>query len=470
MLEDHPVNQTRSETVEDLRHRVAGLVASGELTSVGIGASDFSGIYRGKNIPASVFLEAVSSPIRIADMFFALDPGEGVTVNGPPEGWWPLSDRGFREMLCMTVPESFRLVPWRRGWGLALCDFVFSDGTTVGAAPRQVLRRIVERAAGIGLVAKVGYELEFIVFTETDESLRAKGYRDLQTLAGHAQTWGMVRSGVEDVFLAVLRDGLSGFGIPVEAWSVEGAQGQYEINVPYSEAMEAADRAFLHRFAVKELAARNHLLATFMARVPGSRYGSSFHLHQSLWDGAGTNAMHDPACADGLSDTARHFIAGQLACQYELACLFAPTVNSYKRLLPGMSAGANATWGIENWSAALRVLTSPAQAARVELRTPGADANPYLAIAAGIAAGLYGIEHKLDPPPPIRGDATQVPGAAEMPRSLGEAIVALRESAMAREYFGDEFVDVFVATRQAELDAFQQTVTDWEAARYLVSL
>src|SRR5438309_826902 len=178
--------------LQELERNVSTLIESGELTSVGVGASDYSGIFRGKNLPASVFVERIHTPMNIADMFFALDPADGVAVSGPDHGWWPISDRGFREMRCVTVPDSFRLVPWRPGSGVVLCDFAFNDGTAVSAAPRQVLKRVIERASGMGLVPKVGYELEFIVFRETEQSLEAKSYRGLQPLPAHNQVWGMV--------------------------------------------------------------------------------------------------------------------------------------------------------------------------------------------------------------------------------------------------------------------------------------
>jgi glutamine synthetase len=251
---------------------------------------------------------------------------------------------------------------------------------------------------------------------------------------------------------------------------VEGGAGQYEINVPYAGALEAADRAFLHRFAIKELVESDGSLATFMARPPGAAYGSSMHLHASLWGEDGTNAMSDPEGELKLSTTARRFIAGQLDAQHELTALIAPNVNSYKRLLPGMSSGATATWALENWSAAVRVISTTPASTRVEFRTPGADANPYLAIAAALAAGLSGIERELEPPPVATGLADEQDGARRVPASLWDAVGALEKSAIARDHLGDDFVEIYLATRRGELAAFQSAVTDWEAERYLLAL
>ena len=463
------IGDVAPDTLESLRERLSALVAAGDVDTVGIGGSDFTGIFRGKHVPAATFLAQVESPTSIGDMLFSLDPADGVVEEGPETGWWPISDRGLREMACLPAPETFRVVPWRDRTAIVLCDFAFSDGQPVESAPRCVLRRVIERARRMGFEPMTGYELEFYLYRETAVSARAKRFQDLEPF-GRRHAWSMLGAGVGDAVLRRLRDGLRDFGIPVEAWTVEGGAGQYEINVAYSGALEAADRAFLHRFAIKEMAEAQGLLATFMARPPGSIYGSSLHLHHSLWRENGENAMHDPAGELSLSAAARAFIAGQLDCQYELTALMAPHVNSYKRLLPGMSAGANATWGRENWSTAVRVMSSSPAATRAEIRTPGADANPYLAIAASLAAGLSGIERGLEPPPMTPGIGDEAAGARAVPRSLEEAIGALSASAVAREYLGGEFVDVYVATRRGELDAFQRAVTDWEAERYMVAL
>jgi glutamine synthetase len=459
-----------TDNLEALCANIDSLVAEGRLDTVGVAGGDFNGILRGKYMPTTKFLAEAASPMALGDMVFVLDPSEGVVVDGPEEGWWPVSDRGFKEMRCLPIPESFRLVPWRDRTALILADYEFNDGKPVDAAPRRVLQRVVERARSLGFEPMTGYELEFFVFRETASSAAAKGYRDLEPGASRQQAWSMFQDAQDEHLIRHLQRGLESFGVPIETWLVEGAHGQYELNVPYADTMCSADRALLHRFAVKELAEREGLLATFMARPPGTAYGSSMHLHHSLRREDGTNAFSDPSAPAALSALARHFIAGQLALQRELSCLYAPNVNSYKRLLPGLSSGPIATWGFENWSTAVRVISSSPAATRVEFRTAGADANPYLAIAASLAAGLYGIEQRLEPPPATEGLADDVVDAPRVPRTLEEAMGALDGSAVARRLFGDHFVDVYLATRRGELDAFQHTVTDWEAARYLRAL
>jgi glutamine synthetase len=457
------------DTLAALRSGIDTLIREDKLDTVGVGAGDFNGIVRGKYLPAAKFAAEIASPMAMGDMVFALDPADGVIVDGPSEGWWPVSDRGFKEMRCVPIPASFRLVPWRDRTALVLADFEFNDGAPVAAAPRRVLQRVVDRARSLGLEPMTGYELEFFVFRETGETAAAKRYHELEPCASRQQGWSLLQDAQDEGLLRLLRRGLEDFGVPVETWLVEGAHGQYELNVPYADAMCSADRALLHRFAIKELAERDGLLATFMARPPGAAYGSSMHLHHSLRREDGSNAFYDASAPNALSDLARHFIAGQLACQRELACLFAPNVNSYKRLVPGMSSGPTATWGVENWSTAVRVISASPAATRVEFRTAGADADPYLAMAASLAAGLYGIERRLEPPAVTEGLADEI-DAPRVPGSLDEAIRALDASAVGRELFGSHFVDVYLATRRAELEAFQHVVTDWEAERYMRAL
>ena len=466
MSVSHSEAANQGGALEALRTKVRKLIAEDRLDTVGVCAGDFNGILRGKYLPADAFVERIENPVMVSDMLFAFDPIDGVCDQGPDGFWWPLSERGLKEMRCAPVPSSFRLVPWRDRTALVLGSFSFNDRSPVVAEPRRVLQRVVDRARASGFEPRVGYELEFYAFQETAESMREKGYRDLSTLAPR-QAWSMSGTAAQERLLRALRAGLTDFGIPVEAWTVEGGRGQYEINVPYCDALEAADRALLHRFAVKEIADGLGLTVTFMARPPGSAYGSSLHLHHSLWGRDGRNAMSDAGAEHGLSDVARSFVAGQLEAQSELISMLAPFVNSYKRLLRGMSSGASRTWGVENWSAAIRVINASPEKTRAEMRTAGADANPYLAIAATLAAGMSGVERKLTLTAPTTGLAENDAAVEYVPGSLEAGLRGLGTSEVARDFFGAEFVEVYAATRRAELDAFQAVVTDWEADRYL---
>jgi glutamine synthetase len=450
----------------DLGRRAAELLTRGELDTVVLATGDFNGVLRGKFLAADEFARDPLHPATIGDMVFVFDPADGVPLDGPEQGWWPFGAEGFRDLRMLPDPATFRLVPWAQRTGLVLCDFEHSDGATLEVDPRSVLRRVLDRAAAAGFAVEVGYELEFYVLLETAASLRAKRWQDLDYRAVRPFAWAIERGLSDEGLIRALRTGLEAFGLPVESWTSEGGAGQQELNCPHTDAMTAADRALLHRFAVRSIAEREGELATFMARVPGQEYGSSMHLHQSLWTTAGANAMHDPRADDGLSAECRSYIAGQLATLPELTCMLAPTINSYKRLRPWASAGVDLTWGFENWSTTLRVMAGSENATRVEHRTAGADANPYLAMAATIAGGLHGIEHGLQPPEPVSGPGYEA-GAGRVPRTLEQALTAFEASPLAHEWFGEQFVAAYAATRRAEIEAFAESVTVWEVERYL---
>lgn len=457
---------TRSEAIADLGQQVEGLVGRGELDTVALAAGDFNGVLRGKFLTASEFLRNPSCPATIGDMTLVFDSQDGVPLDGPEQGWWPFGADGFRDLQLLPDPSTFRLVPWAERTALVICDFAHSDGAPLGIEPRSVLRRVLQRAERAGFSVEVGCELEFYVLRETASSLRAKRWQDLSYRAQRPFAEAIERCFTDEGLLRSLREGLEAFGLPVESWASEGGAGQQELSSPHSEALTAADRALLHRFAVRAIVERTGEIATFMARVPGQEYGSSMHLHQSLWTADGINAFHDAEQADGLSDTCRHYIGGQLATLPELTCLLAPTINSYKRLRPWLASGVSLTWGMENWSATLRVLSGSPAATRVEHRTAGADANPYLAMAATIAGGLHGVEKGIEPPPPVRGPGYEA-GAGRVPSTLEQALNAFEQSELAHDWLGEEFVAAYAATRRAEIEAFAQSVTTWEVERYL---
>ena len=261
-------------------------------------------------------------------------------------------------------------------------------------------------------------------------------------------------------------DGCNAFGVPVEGMHTETGPGVYETAIRYGELEESADRAALFKTAVKELCARHGVMACFMAKVDARLPGCSGHLHQSLWDLRGEkNLFHDARRADGMSATLRHFVAGQLRLMPELTALHWPTINSYKRAVENTWAPTRASWGHENRTCALRIIGGGASSTRVEYRHPGADANPYLSIAASLAAGLWGIRHEVEPPPAIRGSA-YVGKGPQLPRSLREAVALLRKSKVAHELLGEGFVEHFCRTREWEVRQAERAVTNWELERY----
>jgi glutamine synthetase len=371
------------------------------------------------------------------------------------------------DLLAVPDLSTFRRVPWLPNTAMVLCDYHLLDGSPVEVSPRHVLKRCVEVAETRELVPKMAAELEFFLFPRDDADGReGTPPSGLRPLGGRAMAYGVSRASRDEAVIGAMRRHAIDFEIPIESSNPEAGAGQYEINLAYSELPRAADRGFLYKHAVKELADRHGLVATFMAK-PTATYGSSCHLHQSLWAPGGHNLFYDPESAHGLSDLGGAFIAGQLATMAEFACLYAPTVNSYKRWQPHSAAPTKVSWGLDNRTTALRLVGESAERCRVENRCPGADVNVYLAMAAALAGGLYGIEGGLALPDPVVGNAYTDSGLEPLPTSLEAAVQKFEQSEAAARFFGPAFVEFFAATRRWELEQLRTQPTDWEIRRYL---
>jgi glutamine synthetase len=410
-----------------------------------LAGADSHGIMRGKRVPIAELDRVVEHGVALCDVVWALPADEHEPVVPPPEhaGYFPRP--GYADMRAVPDLETVRIVPWHDRTALVLCDFV-----DVPLSPRAVLRTVVERARAMGVEPVVGVELEFYVLRETPQSVLGKRPSQLVAVDERPSVYGVVAASRHEPFASAVREMLLGHGLAVEACNPESGPGQFEINLRAAPALQAADEAFLLKSAVKEVAARQELLATFMAKPRSDWPGSSCHLHLSLRDGA----------------PMRHFIGGLLEGMAELTAIFAPTPNSYRRFVPQSWAGTTATWGVDNRSAGLRAIG----ATRVEHRQAGADANPYLAVAAALAAGLDGLQRECEPPPPVAGDVYALTEARRLPATLGEATDRLEQSALARDWLGADVVEHCVAMRRAELAAQAAAVTDWETARYLETL
>ena len=325
----------------------------------------------------------------------------------------------------------------------------------------------MKRAEELGYTPYFSAEYEFFFFRETPDSLRAKNFRNLSPLTPGMFGYSVLRaSGNSDLVIELL-DHLSAFHCALEGFHTETGPGVYEAAIAVDEAVGAADKAALFKTAVKEIAARHNLIPTFMAKWNPDLPGSSGHLHQSLSDGGKYKNLFYSEDG-GMPAIMRHYIAGLVANLPELAAVICPTINSYKRTVPGAWAPVNATWGVDNRTTAIRAIPGSSKSTRVELRLSGADINPYLAMAASLAAGLDGIERRLElPPPTINAYAGD---AAPLPRTLAAATRLFRESKMARCWLGDEFVDHYAGTREWEVRQFEKAVTDWELARYFESV
>jgi glutamine synthetase len=423
-----------------------------------LAGADTHGIMRGKRVPIAELDRAAEHGIALSEVVWALPMDELEPVHPPAghDGWFPRD--GYPDMLAMPDLETARLVPWHHRTALLLCDFVDRDGRAIPLSPRAVLRSVIDRAVAMGVEPIVGIELEFYALRETPQSVLTKRPSQLQAVEERPSVYGVVAASRHEDFAGAVRTTLHEYGLAVEACAPEAGPGQFEITVRPAPALRAADEAFLLKSAVKEVATRHGLLATFMAKPRSDWPGSSCHLHISL--------------RDGTAAAMRHFLGGLLSGMAELSAIFAPTPNSYRRLTPYSWAATTATWGVDNRTAGVRAILDGDAIARVEHRQAGADANPYLAAAAALAAGLDGMRRACEPPPPVDGDVYALADDAvpALPPTLGAATDLLERSALARDWLGDDVVDHCVAMRRAELAAQSAAVTDWETARYLEAL
>jgi glutamine synthetase len=441
---------------EELRR----LLAEREPTHVQVALADLDGVLRGKHVSREKLSSSLEKGLAFCDVVLGWDSDDRVYDDAAFTGW----HTGFPDAPVRLLPETCREVPFGDGGLLVLGEFAEHREAL---CPRGALRRVLERAGGMGFTTAAGFEYEFSLFDETPHSVRQKGYRELRPITPEHNGYSLLRTAVSaelhESILALCRR----MRIPLEALHAESGAGMLEAAIAVDEGLEAADKAVLFKTFVKAHVRRRGLMATFMSRWSANWPGQGGHIHVSLVGGDGRPAFHDAGAEGRMSATMRHFVAGQQALMPELLALVAPTVNAYSRLAPGQWAPTNATWGIENRTCALRVVPGSPSSQRVEYRVAGADANPYLALAAAVGSGLWGIEHELEPSAPTEGNAYEVDDEARrLPATLGEAAARLRASAAARELFGDAFVDHFATSRAWEERASRGHVTDWQLARY----
>lgn len=431
--------------------------------TVKIAITDIDGILRGKYISRDKFLSVMEKGSTFCDVIFGWDSNDALYDRSAFTGW----HTGFPDSPARIDPATLRFIPWEDKLPFFLGELTTADGNPSPVCPRQLLKGIVGEARTAGFSPVFAQEFEWFNFKETAESAAAKQYRDLTPLTPGMFGYSILRSSLHRDFFRALFDELTAFGIPIEGLHTETGPGTYEAAIAHGNILEAADRAVLFKTAVKEIAYRHGIMATFMAKIHEQMPGCGGHVHQSLWDaGQMKNLFHDAGDPLRLSDLARHYVAGQLYCLPHIMPMFAPTLNSYKRLVEGAWAPTTLTWGIDNRTVALRVLNGGASSARVETRVIGADVNPYLAMAASLAAGLYGIRHRLDPGAPVAGNGYLAAGKERLPATLHEATERMKRSEVARELFGDAFTEHFVMTREWEWRQHLKSVTDWEYKRY----
>ena len=429
---------------------------------VKVAVTDIDGILRGKYLHKDKFFSAADGGLGFCNVVFGWDSGDVCYDNSAYTGW----HSGYPDAMAQVDLGTMRRVPWDGDIPFFLADFVDAEGAPLGVCPRQLLKGVLARAEKAGFTAKCGLEFEWFNFQETPQSLAAKGHTNPTPLTPGMFGYSLVRMAQNRPFFTALMDELRVFGIPIEGLHTETGPGVFEAALQFSDALEAADRGVLFKTAAKEIGQRFGIMPTFMAKWNSQLPGCSGHTHQSLWSGE-KNVFYDEKDPLKMSKTFKSYMAGLLRCLPEILPFFAPTVNSYKRLVDGYWAPTKVTWGVDNRTVALRVIPGSAKATRVEVRVPGSDINPYLAIAAALAAGLYGIEKELPlTAAPVKGSAYHAEGAERLPRTLQEATQRLSDSKIAHEILGETFVDHFVRTRVWEWRQFQDAVTDWELRRY----
>jgi len=430
---------------------------------VKVAVADIDGVLRGKYLHKDKFLAAAEGGgFGFCNVVFGWDSADVCYDNATYTGW----HTGYPDAVATVDLATARTVPWDGGVPFFLADFEDGQGAALPICPRQTLKKIVARAQAAGFAPKAGLEFEWFNFQETPQSLAEKHHVAPTPLTPGMFGYSLVRVGNNRPFFTALMDDLGAFGIPIEGLHTETGPGVFEAALQAADALEAGDRAILFKTSVKEIGQRFSVMPTFMAKWSTALPGCSGHMHQSLWKGDG-NVFYDEKDPRRMSRVFKSYLAGLLRALPEVLPFFAPTVNSYKRLVDGYWAPTKVTWGIDNRTVAFRVIGGSAKSTRVEVRVSGSDINPYLALAASIGAGLWGIERELPlDVPPVEGSAYMVKDAERLPRTLQEATQRLSQSKVAREILGEELVDHFVRTREWEWRQFQDAVTDWELRRY----
>ena len=442
------------------------LAEAGEVDTVLCMFTDLQGRFMGKRVVPHFFLEEIlgDEGLHACLYLLAIDM-EMEPLPGYRYASW---ETGYGDFRMVPDLSTLRWCPWLEKTVMVICDIADEETKEpVEVAPRQILRRQIERAAQKGYVFKTGSELEFYLFKDSYDDIAESGYRNLRPTSSYIMDYHMLQTTKDEWIIRQIRNGMLGAGIPVEFSKGEFGKGQHEINITYADALTTADYHAFYKHGAKEICAANGVAATFMAKWTMAEAGSSCHMHSSVWNADGTESlMWEESASQHLSETARYFLGGLLATAREMAWMYAPFVNSYKRYQLGSWAPTAIVWSRDNRTCGFRVVGEH-RGLRIENRIPGADVNPYLGYAATIASGLWGIENKIEPPEMFVGNAYEAKDIPRVPTSLHEAIETFRGSQVAREAFGDFVFEHLLNTAEQEQIIFDNTVvTDWELARY----
>ncbi|MHB2167668.1 glutamine synthetase family protein [Alsobacter sp. R-9] len=438
-------------------------VADGSIDTVVVAMTDMAGQLIGKRFHAQHFVDSAHEETHGCNYLLANDI-DMEPVPGYAAASW---SQGYGDFVLKPDLATLRVIPWLPATALVLADVLdHHHHEDVPHSPRAILKKQVARLEAMKMKAFFASELEFYLFDESYEAIHARGYRDPKTVGYYIEDYHVFQTSKEEPVMRAVRNGLQGAGIPVENSKGEWGPGQEEINVRYADALEMADRHVVIKNGIKEIAYGAGKAVTFMAKWRYDLAGSSSHVHASLWDAAGKKPLFfDPKAPHTMSPLARQFLAGQLAYARDITYFLAPFINSYKRFQAGTFAPTRAVWSIDNRTAGFRLCGEGTKAVRVECRVGGADLNPYLAFAALLAAGLAGIEQKLELEPAFSGDAYQGRRLREIPKTLREATETLRKSKMLRAALGDAVVDHYVHAAEWEQFEYDRRITDWELKR-----
>ena len=446
------------------RDALTKLIRDGDIDTVLMVFPDLQGRLVGKRTTGRFFLQTVAEDgTENCDYLIACDMD-----NNPVPGYRFASyAQGYGDMLAKADWNTVRVIPWVEKTAMIMCDLLKVDThELISVAPRSILRAQVDAAAAMGFLPMVASEIEFYLFRDTYDEAHDKGYRDLKPHSPWLEDYHILQTTKDEYILGAIRRGLEAAGVPVEFSKGEAGRGQHEINLDYTTAVEMADRNSVYKLAAKEIAHFNGRSVSFMAKYDFNDTGSSCHIHSSLWSMDGKTAVfddhHEP---HGMSETFRHYLAGQIATAREFSLLWAPTINSYKRFQLGSWAPTGVGWGLDNRTLGFRKV-GHGKGTRVESRIPGSDANSYFAFAGAIAGGLYGIKNKLELGEPFSGNGYEAPEIPRIPWNIVDAINLWENSTIARESFGDDVHHHILTMAKAEWMAFNQTVTDWELRRY----
>lgn len=444
------------------KQEIIELIQELDVHNIKFGVTDIDGVLRGKMISTKKFLKGIYQDIGFCNVIFGWDCNDECYDNTKVSGW----HTGYPDEFATLDAASYRRIPWENNKPFFLADFSESANLSE-ICPRSVLKRVRNKAFDMGLVPKFSAEFEWFNFNETPQTLKEKMYENPEPLTPGMFGYSILRASQESEYFNDVFDLLLKFGIPLEGIHTETGDGVYEAAITVDEILESADRASLFKTSVKEIASRHQIMASFMAKWNPNLPGCSGHIHQSLWDKEGNNLFFDQSQPQRMSTLMESYIAGQLHCLPYLMPMFAPTINSYKRYVEGSWAATSISWGIENRTTALRIINHSENAFRIENRVPGADANPYLSMAASLASGLYGIEHNLKLKiPATRGNEYENENSGTLPSNLVAATQAMKNSAIPKQLFGEAFADHFVRTREWESRQHDPKVENWELRRY----